>query len=269
MTVQLASASSSSSGGVPPSGAYAATCTRCLRVDAASGSVEVDEAFLLEVPDALARKLARDLSDQIAAAQLRVSRASYSLQHGLQIIVTLHDQGASDADASLLASGTWDVSAEWLRERGMRCSSANHAGGAESGSAASAEHVVKLQPADTASGKAAALASAAVAAHAQLQRVSMWLPDECAPAAVQSGRSQRGYRSLRLAGLGAPWLPVVRDGMQQRATGASALSGSVMGLDIASGIALEESFAHGVRQETIRSTVQVANDLDFAVQVCS
>ena len=62
---------------------------------------------------------------------------------------------------------------------------------------------------------------------------------------------------------------MVRDGAQQPATGAGGLSGSVLGLDLASGLALEESFVDGVRRETIRSTVQVVNSLDFPVEVRS
>ena len=268
LTVHLASATPSGAGGLPPEGAYAATCTRCLRVPNGTNSIPVDEAFLLEVPDAVARALARDVSAEATAHRLHLSaQKEHALQQGVQVIVMLHDQAATEADSGLLASGAWDVPADWLRRQGLPSAQTSQAGASEHKQHLSAGHSIKLQPADAAGGRASTIVAATVGAQAQLQRVSMWLGDDPAPSATQAGGSQRGYRSLRLAGPGSPWLPVVRDGMQQRATGSSALSGSVLGLSIASGVALEESFAHGLRQETIRSTVQVANDLDFAVQV--
>jgi hypothetical protein len=56
--------------------------------------------------------------------------------------------------------------------------------------------------------------------------------------------------------------------MQQPVAKVGALSGSVLGLDVGTGIVLEESFEAGVRREMIRSTVQVMNNLDFAIEVC-
>jgi hypothetical protein len=103
--------------------------------------------------------------------------------------------------------------------------------------------------------------------HAHLQRVALWLDDTPDAQELRAARSQRGFRSLQLACAGARWQPVVRGDGAQAAAGTGALSGNTLGLNMHSGVALEESFVGGMRRETIRSTVQVTNELDFPVQV--
>jgi hypothetical protein len=262
VTLGLCSASSASGAGgaaAPHSG----VTTRCLRIGAAGGHAAVEETFLLEVPDSVARPLARDMNVELRQERLHLGKAhSAARGQGAVLTIQLHDQAAMDAERSLVAEGQHALGTEWLR------ASAKDAMGGEVGASAPPLHVA-LAP--TAGGSAAIAVShvrrGTLRLHAHLQRVMLWLDDKPDAAELRVGRSQRGFRSLQLACAGARWQPVVRNGVAQPSTGAGALSGSILGLNVHSGMALEESFVGGMRRETIRSTVQVANQLDFAVQV--
>lgn len=248
-------------------GAFAATCTRCLRMPSSNHSADVNETFLLEIPDATARALAKDVTADITSRRLHVvNKQPPLLTSSAFLCVWLHDLAAHDMSRELLACGTWEVTPLWLFSA-VQCSLK---GPSATSPDVNSVHDVRLEcvePSGSFSPSICAFTSAVVGVRAQLQRVSAWIDDTPSAHELLTGRSQRGFRSLRLASPGAGWLPVVRDGMQPAATGSSALSGGVMGLDIGSGVALEESFVRGVRQETIRSTVQVENDLDFPVLV--
>ena len=267
LTVQLLPAPPSDAAAPIRDGAAAATCTRHLRVAPSSHTAAVNEAFLLEVPSATAAALAADVSAEVTARRLHViNRAAPRLTRGVYVSVLLHDQAATTAADGVIAHGGWQVPPEWL------CAAAMTAlkGGPAPAAASPASPVAAAgAPAAVALAAAAGAAGAAVGFDAQLQRVAPWINETPSASELRSSRSQRGFRSLRLAAPGAAWLPVVRDGAQQPATGAGGLSGSVLGLDLASGLALEESFVDGVRRETIRSTVQVVNSLDFPVEVRS
>jgi hypothetical protein len=250
-------------------GAQAGTCTRCLRIPPADVSTSVNETFLLEVPEAVAQAVAADVTAEVTCRRLHVAnRQERQLTQGVSVVVLLHEQTAIDAAQGVLASGAWDATPEWLRRTALSTMHVAPAGASDSEGAAQAASAVPLscEAAGSTPGKYRGLLGATIGVRAQLQRVAAWVDDSPTAHELRTSRSQRGYRSLRLAGSSGQWQPVVRDGMQHAATGTGALSGSMLGLNIGSGVALEESFARGVRQETIRSTVQVANDCDFAIQ---
>lgn len=252
-------------------GAHAATCTRCLRVPHGARTAVVNETFLLELPDVVMRNLSADLTEEVTSRRLHVvNQQERKLTEGVHVAVLLHDQTVADAAAGALVGGSWPASPEWLRANALRSVAADPGKAAGGDDARTAERTAIVLKATSASGEAGRRSNVAggrIGLRAQLQRVGAWVDDTPTAHELRTSRSQRGFRSLRLVGPSGMWLPVVRDGMQHPATGTGALAGSILGLDIGSGVALEESFARGVRQETIRSTVQVVNDLDFAVQV--
>ncbi len=270
LTVHLAA---SSSGRNPidavRDGAQATTCTRCLRFAAQDATAGVNETFLLEVPDAVARALAADVTAEVTSRRLHVSnKQALQLTQGLNVTVLLHDQTASDAAHGIIATGSWAAGAAWLRHTALATVKGSSNDGAEAGEPGVSNSIALTRSTSTDGSVQQGIQHAQVGVCAHLQRVGAWVDDTPSAHELRTSRSQRGYRSLRLAGPNGSWLPVVRDGMQHAvAAGADALAGSILGLNIGAGVALEESFSRGVRQETIRSTVQVVNDLDFAIQV--
>jgi hypothetical protein len=255
---------------VQQKGAQAGISTRCLRIAANSPSTAVNETFLLELPDDLSQALAKDVTTIVACRRLHIAhKDSQRLSSGLHVRVCLHDQTASGPAEGIIASGTLELPPGWL------CSAALSAIGVLQGVPAKEEvpSELKLDKVkwDALEGQIVAGAleplSGDIGVQMQLQRVRMWIRDTPTAQELSTSRSQMGYRSLRLAGLDQRWVPVVRDGMQHPAAKVGSLSGSILGLDLGTGIVLEESFVAGVRRETLRSTVQVVNNLDFAVQV--
>jgi hypothetical protein len=251
---------------MPQNGAQAGIHTRCLRVSASTPSATVNETFLLEVPDDVSQALAKSVTMIVAARRLHIAdKDSHRLSSGLSVRVCLHDQTVVDPAAGVLAAGTFELQPEWL------CSAAMASVGISQNVPEDAElqSVLKLEKLLSREGGGGVdPVGGEIGIQVQLQRVAMWISDTPTARELSMSRSQRGYRSLRLAGLEQQWVPIVRDGMQQPVAKVGALSGSVLGLDVGTGIVLEESFEAGVRREMIRSTVQVMNNLDFAIEVC-
>ena len=84
-------------------------------------------------------------------------------------------------------------------------------------------------------------------------------------------RSERGRRSLRLASNNnTRWAPLRLDTSQlnvSSVSGGKASGASIIGVDLESGIAVEDSFVGGVRRDLVRSLCQVVNELDFPLQI--
>ena len=252
----------------PVDGAQATTCTRCLRVTGTDGEVAVNETFLLEVPHMVAAALADDTNAELRRRRLRSNKLrNLQLRSPLTLVVRMHDQKIQSASSSLLAAGSCMMQPDWLRSAGLKAVQGSPGG--DSGAHDDSSSVtVNLQPVEApASQETAGKArDASMSVRLQLQRVSYWVDDTPDSEELSLSRSQRGNRSLRIPSKDLRWQPIVQDGVQL-AHGTAALSGSMVGLDILSGVVLEESFAAGVRRETIRSTVRVVNSLDFPVQV--
>jgi hypothetical protein len=267
LTVHLSSSPPQDPASATRDGASAATCTRCLRMPTSSHSAEVNETFLLEIPDATARALAHDVTADITSRRLNVvNKQAPKLTCGTFLSLLLHDLAAPNVGGALLAHGNFELTPSWLFSA-AQCSLRDPSATSPDVNSVRDVRLECVQPLGSSSASVFAFTSAVVGVRVQLQRVRAWIDDAPSAHEILTSRSQRGFRSLRLAAPGAEWLPVVRDGMQHTATGSSALSGGVLGLDIGSGVALEESFVRGVRQEMIRSTVQVENNLDFPVLV--
>ena len=252
----------------PVDGAQATTCTRCLRVTGAEGEVPVRETFLLEVPHMVAAALADDTNAELRRRRLRSNKLrNLQLRSPLTLVVRMHDQKIQSPSSGLLAAGSSMMQPDWLRSAALKAVQ-----GAASGDSGphddSSSVTVNLQPVKSLESRETAgkARDASMSVRLQLQRVSYWVDDSPDSEELSLSRSQRGNRSLRIPSKDLRWQPIVQDGIQL-ASGTAALSGSMVGLDILSGVVLEESFAAGVRRETIRSTVRVVNSLDFPVQV--
>jgi hypothetical protein len=258
----------------------ASTCTRCLRLTGGAQEVAVNETFLLEVPNVVATALAEDTNAELRRRRLRSNKIrDLALRNALTLAVQMHDQKISQpmsehdspssptSNAGLLAAGSCIMQPDWLR--GAALKSVQGSGTGDSGPHEdSSSATVNLAPALAlqSEGRASKARGASMSIRLQLQRVSHWVNDSPDAEELSLSRSQRGNRSLRIPSKDLRWQPIVQHGMQL-ASGQAAFSGSMVGLDILSGVVLEESFAAGVRRETIRSTVRVANMLDFPVQV--
>jgi hypothetical protein len=248
-------------------GAVSGTCTRCLRYSNTDTNIQIGETFLLEVPHGVSTALAQDTNSELRRRRLRASSSgAHTLTNGMTVVLRMHNQKACGSEESLLAVGTLFLEPTWLRSSAMQAlkrSLALEDRGAEGFNEVS---LVSCSPMDfrrAQQGPRRAIIDLSV----ELQRVSQWTDDTPDAIELRMSKSQRGNRSLRVSGWDMRWHPIVRGGMQQAATSAGALSGSIMGLDMHTGVVLEESFAAGVRRETIRSTVRVLNNLDFALQV--
>lgn len=267
LTAHVSTTAPQEPGAAVRDGAQASTCTRCLRITSSDPSSVVRETFLLELPEAISRALAADVTAHVTSKRLHVaSTRSKTLQQDVYIGVALHDQTVDTPVEGIVASGWRRLDPEWMHAAALHALHATEPGSTDTGASESVTLTSVAGP-QSSPPHAAVPADGSVGVSAHLQRVGVWIDSTPSAHELQTSRSQRGYRSLRLASAQANWLPVVRDGMQHPAAGTGALSGSILGLDVGSGLALEESFVAGVRRETIRSTVQVANDLDFAVQV--
>lgn len=263
----------------------AAICTRCLRVTGADSKVSVMETFLLDVPPMVAAALAEDTNAELRRRRVRSNNLrNLQLRMPLTLAVRMHDQktqipmherrpyctddqNKGKRSSDLLAAGSCMMQPDWLRSAALKAvqgGSATGDGGLYEESSSVTVNLNRVQLPDRQE-PASKARDASMSIRLQLQRVSHWVDDSPDAEELSLSRSQRGNRSLRIPNKDLRWQPVVQDGMQ-RASGAAALSGSMVGLDIQSGVVLEESFAAGVRRETIRSTVRVANTLDFPVQ---
>lgn len=253
----------------PVDGSQATTCTRCLRVTGADGEVSVNETFLLEVPHMVAAALADDTNAELRRRRLRSNKLrNLQLRSPLTLAVRMHDQKIQSPSSGLLAAGSCMMQPDWLRSAALKSiqGSARGDSGPHEGSSSVTVNLLPVQSSESEEGAGKAR-DASMSIRLQLQRVSYWMDDSPDAEELSLSRSQRGNRSLRIPKQDLRWQPIVQDGMQL-ASGTAALSGSMVGLDILSGVVLEESFAAGVRRETIRSTVRVVNSLDFPVQVC-
>lgn len=249
-------------------GAQAVTCTRCLRHANNNGAVSVQENFLLELPHGVASALAHDVNTELRRRRTRLGVSSQaSLHHALAVVIRLHDQKVQSIDGGrtgLCATG------EFILEPG-----ALHAAALKS-----LEHsLVHDWLPDDIQAKVALQdmkqkdrrhmsPGQSVTIRMQLQRVASWIDDTPDEAELSLSRSQRGNRSLRMVATDSRWQPIVQDGIKQDSVRSDALSGSLLGLDVMTGLVLEESFSAGLRQETVRSSVRLRNSLDFDVEVC-
>lgn len=246
-------------------GAQAVTCTRCLRHPNSTGTIAVRETFLLELPHGVASALAEDVNSEMRRRRTRSGAPSpRHLCHALTVVVRLHDQKVKSINGrqtGLRATGEFVLQSQDLRKAALK--SLEH----------SLAHDVNVDgiQADVLLWKAAQPehddCNESVGMRMQLQRVASWVDDTPDEVELNQSKSQRGNRSLRMGGADMRWQPIVQDGMKQASTGSDALSGSVLGLDVMSGLVLEESFAGGVRRETVRTSVRLHNLLDFDVEV--
>lgn len=266
-TVAIASVSAGSRvARIVVDGSQAVTCTRCLRHPNAGGSLEVRETFLLELPHGVASALANDVNAELRRRRTRSgSAARLKLHNALTVVIRVHDQKAQRVNGGqdgLRATGEFVLESDVLRDAALKSleHSLAHDIVADDLQADIALHAVAQTDSDSCE------TGERISLRMQLQRVSSWVDD--APDAVElsQSKSQRGNRSLRMGGTDMRWQPIVQDGMKQASTGSDALSGSMMGLDVMSGLVLEESFAGGVRRETIRSSVRILNSLDFPIE---
>lgn len=245
-------------------GAQAVTCTRCLRHPNSKGTVFVHENFLLELPHGIASALAEDVNAELRRRRTRSGVVSPAhLHHALTVIIRQHDQkiqSINGGQAGLRATGEYVLQPHVLREAALK--SLEH-------SLARDVVVDDLQADVTLRGVAEADGGAgeSVAMRMQLQRVASWIDDTPDAVELSQSESQRGNRSLRMGSADMRWQPIVQDGMKHSSTGTNPLSGSMLGLDVMSGLVLEESFAAGVRRETVRSSVRLRNSLDFCIEV--
>lgn len=245
-------------------GAQAVTCTRCLRHPNSNGTVFVRETFLLELPHGVASALAEDINAELRRRRTRSGAASPpQLRHALTVIIRQHDQKAqsiNSGQAGLRATGEYVLQPHVLH--GAALKSLEHA---------LARDVVaddlKAKVVLRGIAKADGGGNDCVALRMQLQRVASWIDDTPDEVELSHSKSQRGNRSLRMGSADMRWHPIVQDGMKHASTGSDPLSGSMLGLDVMSGLVLEESFAGGVRRETVRSSVRLRNSLDFNIEV--
>eukprot|EP00892_Ulva_mutabilis_P007576 jgi/Ulvmu1/5190/UM021_0207.1 len=248
-------------------GAQAVTCTRCLRHANANGSVAVRETFLLELPHGVASALANDVNAELRRRRTRSgSAAQPQLHNALKVVIRLHDQklqGIKGGQAGLRATGEYVLESSALRDAALKSleTSLSREVAVDGLQANVPLHAVRQECFDDQH------TGENVSIRMQLQRVSSWVDDAPDAAELSQSKSQRGNRSLRMAGADMRWQPIVQDGMKQASTGSDALSGSMLGLDLMSGLVLEESFTAGVRRETVRSSVRLLNSLDFIIEV--
>lgn len=249
-------------------GAQAVTCTRCLRHPNAKGTMAVQETFLLELPHGVASALANDVNAELRRRRTRSGSAPQpKLHNSLTVVIRLHDQkvqGVNDGQTGLRATGECVLESGALR--GAALKSLEHAL-AHDVAADDLQADVSLHAVAQA-GSNRGVSGETVSVRMQLQRVASWVDDAPDTVELSQSKSERGNRSLRMGGADMRWQPIVQDGMKQASTGSDALSGSMLGLDLMSGLVLEESFTAGVRRETVRSTVRLLNSLDFCIEVC-